>query len=117
MLNVLDVKLMANQAMDSWNLLPQLTGQAKGTHQYRSELLLQSGTENHLIYRNKNWKLIIDSNNKLTQSDNIALFNLEADPYEKNNLINAPEHQQRIQQMAQRYWYLRKSGVRTAALN
>ncbi|EWH12107.1 sulfatase [Catenovulum agarivorans DS-2] len=108
---VTGTQLQATQAQDSWNLLPVLTGESRNA---RTELLLQSGTQNHLIYRNKNWKLIIDTDNKLTHFDNIALFDLSADPYEKNNLINHPAHQARVAQMAQRYWYLRKSGVSTA---
>ncbi|AWB68239.1 sulfatase [Saccharobesus litoralis] len=109
--NLMGVKLNAQQAKDSWNILPTLLGQP---YQARQLLMAQAGSKNELILREGPWKLIIKSNYKVTKREPFALFNLQDDLSEKTNLINNPEFKARADDMFKRYWQIRESGQRTA---
>lgn len=106
-----------DQAMDSYNLLPLLTGVegAKG----RDLMMLQGpGNRNQGLVgiRLGDWKLIIDTDKpKSIQRDPFALFNLADNPIEdeSENLIDAPEQQIRIQEMLNMYNNIRDGRERT----
>ena len=68
-----------------------------------------------LVYREGPWKLIIQSDHPLTKFEPRDLFNLDETPHEPSNatLIDHPDHQERVQQMLQRYLELRESGAPT----
>ena len=104
-----------DQAMDSLNLLPLLLDEGKGRFQQRTYLMLQGGSRHEVIFRQDPWKLIIQSNPKLTRWDPIALFNLHDNPreVETDNLIDRPEHQDRVQRMLKAYRTIRQSKQRT----
>jgi arylsulfatase A-like enzyme len=110
------VAVKSEQAKDSWNLLPLLRGEEGAPE--RTEMLLQAGSKRQLIYRSGNWKLIIQTDDKLTTMEPIALFDLSDNPQEKEqqNLISSPKYKDRIIQMFERYKKIRKSGIRTAPL-
>jgi arylsulfatase A len=93
------------------NILPALLGKP---YRERELLMQQAGSKNELMLRQGDWKLVIQSNNKVTQRDVIGLYNLKADPQEKNNLVNEPEQQARTDAMNKLYWEIRESGRRTA---
>lgn len=108
--------LAEDQAMDSMNLLPLLQGSPK--FEQRRELLLQAGSNKQLMLRQDQWKLIIQSNAKLTRWEPIALFDLAANPAEEEsqNLIDRSEQAPRVQRMLARYQQIMNSGIRTAPL-
>ncbi|MGJ8679024.1 sulfatase family protein [Paraglaciecola sp.] len=112
--SVTQVKLNENQAKDSWNLLPALLGES---FTGRDFMMQQAGSQNQLMLREGDWKLIIQSNNKVTKREIAALYNLKDDPSEKRNLVKAPEHKTRVQTMFKKYWDIRESGQRTAPVN
>lgn len=111
----LGVGLEEDQALDSLNLMPLLSGEALSTS--REEFLLQGGSRHELIYRRGPWKLIIQSNHKLTKWEPLALFHLDENPLEEEsrNLVADPAHADRVREMFDRYRELRESGERTAA--
>lgn len=113
MAGVLGVSLGKDQAMDSLNLEPLFRGAARFKN--RTDFLLQGGSRNELIYRQGNWKLIIQSNWKLTRFDPVALFDLGDNPLEKEaeNLINDPAYAERVKAMLVRYLEIRRTGERT----
>ncbi len=102
------------QAPDSNNLLPLITGQSG--FKPRDYLMLQAGSKNQVVFRQGDWKLIMQSNHKLTKFDPIALFNLKQNPFENedDNFVEHNEYQSKISQMRTRYLKLRNSGVATA---
>ncbi|MGJ8724163.1 MAG: sulfatase family protein [Roseibacillus sp.] len=102
------------QAPDSLNFLHILKGKSKNTG--RKEVLLQGGSKNELIFRQGQWKLIIQSNHKLSKFEPTGLFNLSDNvkELEKDNLIQSPEYQSRVQTMLTRYLDLRKTKAPTA---
>lgn len=104
------------QAKDSWNLLPTLLGKA---YKPREELMAQAGSKTELILRQGPWKLIIDTNNKLTKHKVTALFNLSSNPTEDSqyNFVDHPEYQDRIKTMEKHYWQVRNSKQRTVTIN
>ena len=109
-------KLDANQAQDSYSFLPLLKQET--SFQPREEVFLQGGSYHQLIYRQGPWKLIIQSNHKLTKWEPTALFDLSSNPgeLEEENLISQPEHASRVTAMLERYREIRDSKVRTAPL-
>ncbi len=102
-----------DQAMDSLNLMPLLTG--KGSFQKRDYMMLQGGSRHEAIFRQDPWKLIIQSNPKLTKWEPVALFNLQDNQTEKEslNLINDPAQQDRVKTMLKTYLDIRRSKQRT----
>jgi arylsulfatase A-like enzyme len=105
----------ADQAMDSNNLMPLLTGSPG--YKPRESLLLQAGSKNELIYRKGPWKLIIQSDHNLTKFEPAALFNLEKSPRElpKDNQLSNPESKPLMDQLLNEYLEIRRSGVRTVS--
>jgi arylsulfatase A len=108
--------LSETQAMDSWSFAALLRGVRD--FEPRRELMLQAGSMNQLIYRQGKWKLIIQTNHRLSKWEPMALFDLAANPMEveAENMLNHPEHRSRVERMLSRYRELRKSGVRTAGV-
>ena len=82
---VVGAELKPTDAMDSWSFLPLLRGDEGFSS--RQQVLLQSGSKNELIYRDGPWKLIIQSNNKLTKFEPVALFNLAENPDELKSWV------------------------------
>ncbi|MGJ8692070.1 MAG: sulfatase family protein [Thalassotalea sp.] len=105
------VKLNEKQAKDSWNILPAFLEQP---FTERKILMQQAGSQNQLMLRDGDWKLIIQSNNKVTKREIQALYNLKDDPKEKNNLAKKAKYKARAQAMFEQYWQIRESGERTA---
>lgn len=107
-------RIPENQAMDSRNLMPLLTGTSG--YKPRESMLLQAGSKNELMYRKGPWKLIIQSDHNLTKFEPKALFNLEKSPGElpKDNQIGNPECKPLIDQLLNEYLEIRRSGQRTA---
>lgn len=104
----------ANQAQDSLNLLPLLTGE--GTFTQRPWMVQQAGSKKEIIYRKAPWKLIIQSNHVLDSFVPKALYNLEKDPAEKSNLLKKPNQKNRVAQMLKEYLEILNSKQRTAPL-
>lgn len=103
-----------DQAQDSNNLLPLLTG--KEQFKQRDFIVLQAGSQNEVIYRKDPWKLIIQSNNECTMWEPKSLFNLKDNPSENPafNFANNPEYKQLVDKMLAEYLDIRTSGRRTA---
>jgi arylsulfatase A-like enzyme len=106
-------KVPSDQAMDSNNMLPLLTG-ASG-YQSRSRMLLQAGSNCEVIYRKDPWKLIIKSDWSCSEWNPTALFNLEKTPKERpaDNQISNPEYRALMDEMLKEYLQVRTSGGRT----
>ena len=96
-----------NHARDSLNLLPLLTGE--GRFRPRPYLMLQGGSRHEVIYREGDWKLILQSDPRVTKFEPIALFDLGENPEEaeERNLVNAPEQQERVRAMRASYVRIR----------
>lgn len=81
-----------DQAMDSASLLPLLLGQDEGpVHEF---ILYQAGYSQVGALRKGSWVLVVDEHNEATE-----LYDLEADPVQARNLIDAPAHAERVEQM------------------
>lgn len=102
------------QALDAYSFLPLLKGDSE--FKPRSQVMLQAGSKCEVMFREGDWKLIIQSNWALDKWEPIALFNLAENPKEteEQNLISHPEHQERAQAMSKRYREIRESPQRTA---
>ena len=107
--DITGTKLQANQALDSYSFFPLLNDDPN--FKPREELLLQAGSKHELIYRKGKWKLIIQSNRKLTKFEPKALFDLEDNPLEaeEKNLVHDPGSQAIVQQHLKRYHAVRNS--------
>jgi len=110
---LLESEIPLDEAQDSNNLLPLLTG--KGTFKQRDFIAMQAGSQKELIYRKGPWKLIIKSNHLQTEFEPIGLYNLDQNPFEKagNNLAKKPEFQSRVDEMFSSYMEIFKSRQRT----
>ncbi|MGY8896924.1 MAG: sulfatase family protein [Paraglaciecola sp.] len=99
---------------DSKNLLPLLTN---ASEEERDFMMLQGGSNNELIYRQGDWKLIMQSDRKISKFEPIALFDLSHNPqeHESKNLLKSPKHQNRIKQMLKSYKHIRQSGMATVS--
>jgi len=107
----------ADQGMDSFNLLPLLSGEpgAKG----RKSMLLQAARNlGQVGIREGDWKLIINSDDDFNIGAPFALFDLRenATEIEAKNLINDPKQQARIAEMLETYQQLQKTKTRTTEL-
>jgi arylsulfatase A len=69
----------------------------------------------HPLLHVHGWKLIMQSDNKLSKFEPLGLFNLNENPTEDptGNQVENPSHAQRIDQMRNEYLRIRKSGQRT----
>lgn len=107
-------KLSVEQAPDSNNLLPLLFD---NTAEFKSReyLMLQGGSRNEIIYRQGDWKLIIQSDKTLSKFEPVALFNLTDNITEKegDNLIYHPQHKKRVAELLGRYLDIRQTRVPT----
>ncbi|MEJ6562041.1 MAG: sulfatase-like hydrolase/transferase [Akkermansiaceae bacterium] len=109
---LLGIEIPADQAQDSLNLLPLLTGE--GTFKQRPWMVQQAGSKKEIIYRKAPWKLIIQSNHKRDSFVPKALFNLEKDSAEKGNLLKNPAQKARVDAMLKEYLGILNSKERTA---
>ncbi|QEG24252.1 sulfatase family protein [Mariniblastus fucicola] len=100
------------QAQDSNNLLPLLTGDGK--FRPRSSWINQAGSKNEVMIRKMPWKLIIQSNNKRSRFEPIALYNLQSDPGEKQNQLKVDAHQNVVATLLAEYLETVNSGQPTA---
>ncbi len=107
-------ELQDGQALDSQNLAPLLKGESG--YQSRERMMIQSGSYNEVLIREGPWKLIIDTDHKLSFWEPIGLFNLDNSPKESDeeNLIGSPEQKVRVDAMLKRYLTLREDGTPTA---
>ncbi|MBK1877663.1 arylsulfatase [Pelagicoccus mobilis] len=103
------------QAQDSLNLMPLLLG--KGTFQGREYLINQAGAKQEVMLRKAPWKIIIQSNNKRTKFEPMALYNLESDPGEKKNQIKNPEFKEVAERMFSEYMSIIESKLPTVPRN
>lgn len=91
--------LSENQGLDSQSFLKALTGSNEPP--LRDHLFVQANDENKngqrlmKMLREGPWKLVTTK-----QLEPVALFNLEKDLEEKNNLLNNPEQKERVQRMS-----------------
>ena len=110
---LLNIDVPAGEAKDSLNLLPLLQGEE--SFQPREYLMMQAGSKHEVMFRKDGWKLILQSDHKVSKFEPIALFNLDDNPSEKEteNLIEDPAHLDRISKMRGEYLRIRKSGERT----
>lgn len=112
--SLVGTKIPAGQAQDSNNLLPLLTG--KPGYTPRDYVIQQAGANCEVMLRQWPWKLIIQSDHKLSKWEPKALYNLEDNPYEKQsgNFIKNPEYKGKVNQMLKDYLEIRTSGAPTA---
>ena len=110
---LLKVDVPEDEAKDSLNLLPLLTGK-KGFVQ-REHLTLQSGSFTEVMFRDGDWKLILDSDDQSSKFEPVALFNLTKYPMEEEsrNMVSHPEHQDRVKTMRSKYLAIRNGDART----
>lgn len=101
------------QALDSNNLLPLWTGE--GTFRQRDYFVQQAGSKKEVMFRRWPWKLILQSNHKLSKFEPIALYNLEENPQERTaeNFVASEEHQSLVAQMKAEYLKIFKSREKT----
>jgi arylsulfatase A-like enzyme len=101
---------------DSKSFFPLLQSENAHRYQARTFAMLQGGSRNEVIYRQGDWKLIINSNHKLSKFEPVALFNLKDNisELEKDNLIDSVLHQKRVSLMFQQYMKTRGSLQATA---
>ncbi|MEM1082702.1 MAG: arylsulfatase [Verrucomicrobiota bacterium] len=106
-----------DEAMDSSNLLPLLTG--KGKYVPREFMVQQAGSGKEIIYRKWPWKLIIQSDHALKKFEPSKLYNLEENPTENPELnkVNEPEFKELTARMLKDYLEIQNSGRRTAPYN
>ncbi|MEO0793858.1 MAG: arylsulfatase [Verrucomicrobiota bacterium] len=105
-------KIPAGQALDSNNLMPLFLGD--DAFAQRDYFINQAGAKQELMLRRSPWKLIIQSNFKRTQFEPKALYNLDADPKEKKNLLDNPEYKELAKKMFDEYMDIVESGRPTA---
>lgn len=109
---LVNAELPADQAKDSNNLLPLLTG--AGKFRQRDAFLQQAGSKNEVMIRRMPWKLILQSNHKRTEYLPSMLFNLQDDPQERQNRIEEKALQVIIDQLHSEYLQTVRSGIATA---
>jgi arylsulfatase A-like enzyme len=117
MAKVVGAELTDEDTLDSMNFLPILMGEKD--YNSRDSLIWQAGASFQVMYREDNWKLIIQSSHKLDKWEPVALFDLKSNlvENEKQNKIHNPEYQGKVKSMFNTYMETRKSGVRTAPVN
>lgn len=108
-------KVPEDQAQDSLNLLPLLTG--KGEFKQRPWMIQQAGAKKEVFFRKGHWKLIIQSNHALDKFEPKGLYNLKKDLAEKNNLVKKTGQKERVDKMLTEYLDILNSKKRTAPTN
>jgi len=113
---IVGTRLLDSQAKDSYSFLPLLKGDRN--FQARDEVMLQAGAQCELMFRQGDWKLVMQSDWQLSKMEPIALFNLADNPLEKatENLIHNPEYAPKLKAMHARYLSVRNNPDRTVAL-
>ncbi|NJB83461.1 sulfatase family protein [Wenyingzhuangia aestuarii] len=109
-------KIPNTEALDSYNLLPLLTGKEKKSE--RKNILIQGGTGRQVVIVEGFWKLIIqiDKKDKTNQKRTpIALFNLKTNPSEDEqyNFVEVKKYQKKVQSLFKAYNQTRDSKVMT----
>ena len=114
--NLVGIGVMEDQGRDSFNVLPVLLGQSDNS--IRDHMILEARRDEngdevprHFAFREGNWKLILNDNDKPRE-----LYNLANDLQETTNLINRSSEATRIDQMLSRFTMLR-SADRSAPSN
>ena len=105
-------RIPSDQAMDSNNLLPLLTGE--GTFQKRNIFLQQAGSQCEVMVRKMPYKLIMQSDQKRTHFTPIKMFDLKADPHEDVNLLEQPKYRPISQSLLSEYKNIVQSKCSTA---
>jgi len=102
---VVDRPLPADQARDSFNLLPILKGQQPAGTPVRDHLIMEADVVNGLqqgprqfAYREGDWKLIF-----APDGSPLKLYNLSTHRNESFNQIDLPANADRVRQMASRF--------------
>ena len=103
---LLDLSLTENEANDSISFLPLLLDPAGTTD--RSTMIVEADRPEdnapdgiagrHFAFRSGEWKLVMDSS-----EIPVGLYDLSADLFEQNNLINSAEQAGRVSQMAEQF--------------
>ncbi|WP_273444144.1 sulfatase family protein [Neolewinella agarilytica] len=100
-------QIPAGQANDAYGFLPLLF--RENTANKRNYLLQQGGTTKEVIYREGDWKLIMQFDPKTSTVTPKSLFNLTTDPEEQpgSNQIDLPEQKERLTRMLAQYENIR----------
>lgn len=115
--DVVDAPLPADQAADSFSLLPILTGEQAEDEPLRDYLALEAREATgvvvppHFAILDNTWKMVLDNDLIPTH-----LFELDADPAEANNLVADPGQAERVLRMKERLLQIGAS-ERTAPLH
>lgn len=109
-------KVEEDQAIDSANLFPLLSG--KNNNEVHPFLILQSGTGREGIIIKDQWKLIIafDKKDKTDKTRTpTALFNLKENikENENKNLVYSPQHKDKVDELFKLFNSTREQGVST----
>ena len=115
---VAEYKIPNTEALDSYSLIPLLTGKEKKLT--RSNILIQGGSGKEAIIIEGYWKLIIqfDKKDQTNQKRTpVALFNLKTNPTEdeQENLIGIKKYQRKISSLFKKYNSTRDSAVFTGS--
>ncbi|NIJ45906.1 arylsulfatase A-like enzyme [Wenyingzhuangia heitensis] len=113
---VAEYKIPEKEALDSYNLIPVLTGKEK--KHTRPNVLVQGGSGREAVIVEGDWKLIIqfDKKDKTNKTRTpVALFNLKTNPTEdeQENLIAVKKYQRRVTSLFKKYNQTRDSKVYT----
>lgn len=108
-------ELSRDQAPDSKSFLSLIIKQKNNSYKRRNYLMLQAGSQNQVMFQHGDWKLIINSDHKLSHFTPVALFNLADNEVENEafNLINDKRYQAQVEQMLAQYLKIRQSGEPT----
>jgi arylsulfatase A-like enzyme len=111
--NLTGQSLEPNQGMDSHDFLSPVLGQPDAT--FRDFLLIQGGTDRKVIYRDGDWKLIMQYDFKTGEITPLSLFNLRKNVKESpaGDLIDSPGQKSRVGRMLARYTSIRTGKLRT----
>ena len=101
--------LPSDQANDSYNIAPLLFGESQPGASRENLILvtredingdiMQLHEKHSYILRDGEWKLVLDTDNTPVASTPIALYDLDSDLFEQNNLVDDPTQLARIDAM------------------
>ncbi|WP_020571006.1 sulfatase family protein [Neolewinella persica] len=105
--------LAAHQGMDSYNFLGTLLGEPNAPS--RDYLMIQGGTDRKVIFRDGDWKLIMQSDREGVEIKPVSLYNLRDNVEEKpeGDLIDQAKYADRVENMLARYTSIRAGKLRT----
>ncbi|TXF90221.1 arylsulfatase [Neolewinella aurantiaca] len=106
-------ELAPHQAMDSYNFLRLMLGQPDAPS--REYLMIQSGTDRKVIFRDGKWKLIMQSDKAGEKFTPVSLFDLQDNVAEvpAGDLIGQAKYSGRVKDMLGRYTAIRHGKLRT----